>query len=370
MPKKEAVAGRGWSLLPSHRRGIDPARHEAMVSPGFSHTRARPSRVAWRDAAMSISLLFALAGAAFGQPAPAAPLQKATLALDWYPQAENAGYICAMVSGYYRAAGFDVTIRPMSMGAGSSNLSLLALGKIQFCMEGADQAIVARGRGLPVKCVMATMEHTPLALMVHAESPVKSFPDLEGHAIAVAPGFAWFEYLVRKYHLQHVSELRFTTQGQNFVEDPNYIQQCLSTSEPFFMQRRGIKVRTLMLKDTGYDAYRALLAADSYIAAHPDGVKAFVAASIQGWRTYLQDPATTDQEVMRLNPQMTQDQLTYSRRAMIENHFVDGYPGQGEDVGRLSAARMQVLYQILHDEKFIGQDYDYHDSFFAGTASP
>jgi hypothetical protein len=31
---------------------------------------------------------------------------------------------------------------------------------------------------------------------------------------------------------------------------------------------------------------------------------------------------------------------------------------------------MQVLYQILHDEKFIGQDYDYHDSFFAGTASP
>jgi NitT/TauT family transport system substrate-binding protein len=290
------------------------------------------------------------------------PLQKAVLLLDWYPQAENAGYVCAQISGFYRQAGFDVEIRPLSMSPSSQPLAQLALNKIQFCMTGADQVLIARSRGFPVKCAMATMQHCPIALMVHAESPVKSFSDLSGHNISVAPGYAWYRYIIKKYHLQNVGELRFTGNSANFALDPTYIQQCLITAEPYFMEHRGIKVRTLMVKDTGYDPYRVLATSDPFIAANPSAVHAVVDASTKGWRSYLQDPKATDAELLRLNPQMTQDQLDYSRGILIKDHFIDGDSSQGEDVGQVNPNRMETLYGILHEEGFIPTDYDYHST--------
>jgi NitT/TauT family transport system substrate-binding protein len=298
------------------------------------------------------------------------PLKQVILLLDWYPQAENAGYICAKVNGYYHDAGFEVEIRPMSMGAASPPFAQAVTGKIQYFMDGADQVLVARSNGFPVKCVMATMQHCPIALLVHAESPVKSFSDLEGHDVSAATGFAWFPYILKKYHLQHVGERRFTGANATFAIDPTCIQQCLVTSEPYFMERQGIKVRTLMVKDSGFDPYRVLVTSDQYLASDPAGVRAFVAASIEGWRTYLKDPARTDAEILKLNPEMSQGQLDYSRRTLIEGHYIDGYRDQGEAIGQITPARMESLYHIMREVGVLQHDFDFRSALSPDLLKP
>jgi NitT/TauT family transport system substrate-binding protein len=298
----------------------------------------------------------------------AKPLKKVRFLLDWYPQAESGGFFYALVHNYYRDAGLDVEIVPASSGTPAS--SLLIAGRADFAMGPGDQIMIARAQGLPLVSVVTTMQHDPKAVMVHDESPVKDFPDLNGHAVAVAPGTSWFLYITKKYHLTNIREMRLTIGVANFLEDPNYIQESFVTSEPFFCAQHGVKVRSLLVKDTGCDPYRVVFTTDNLIASDPAAVQGFVSASIKGWQQYLVDPASTDEEIKRRNPLMTQAQLDFSRKALIQYHFIDGDPTKGDAVGKIDAARCASQYKILRDLNVIPNDFDYTKSFTTRFCTP
>jgi NitT/TauT family transport system substrate-binding protein len=295
-------------------------------------------------------------------------LKKIRFQLDWYPDAERGGYICAAVNGYYRAAGLDVDILPASPGIGT--LTALLSRSVDLCMAPGDQVLISRAQGLPLVAVMATMQHDPQGIMVHADSPVKSFADLEGRTIAVAPGVSWFLYITQKYHLTHVRELPVNFGVANFLIDPNYIQQVFVTSEPYVCEQQHVKVRTLLIKDSGCDPYRVVAASDQFLARDPAAVQAFVTASIHGWKTYLADPAATDAEIRRQNPEMTQGLLDFSRNTLIKDGFVAGDPAKGEAIGRLDPARFLAQYKILRGLGIISSDYDYTAAFTTKFCNP
>jgi NitT/TauT family transport system substrate-binding protein len=196
--------------------------------------------------------------------------------------------------------------------------------------------------------------------MVHADSPVRGFADLEGRTVAAQPGLPWLLYVVKKYHLRNLKTTPLSFDYASFLHDPNYIQQCFITSEPPIMEHSGVKVRALWVKDTGCDAYMALESSEQFAAANPDTVRAFVAASIAGWRGYLADPAAADAEILRRNPAMTAVQLNLSRRAMLDYHLIDE---PGSAAGHIDPDRMKNQYAILRDLNIITTDYDYKKSF-------
>ena len=291
---------------------------------------------------------------AFGGPA----LKKVTLLLDWYPEAENAGYFFALTHGLYARAGLDVQIS--AVGPNASVEPQVALRKYDFGLGSSDQVLIARSRGIPLVMVMGSLQHDPVGVMVHADSPVHTFADLDGRMIAVQPGVPWLLFVVKKYHLRNLKTTPLNFDYASFLHDPNYIQQSFMTSEPPIMEHSGVKVRTLWVKDTGCDAYMALQSSDRYVAANPDVVRAFVAASIAGWRGYLTDPAMADAEILRRNPAMSAVQLNLSRKAMLDYHLVDE---PGKAVGQIDPDRMKNQYGILRDLNIITTDYDYKKSY-------
>jgi NitT/TauT family transport system substrate-binding protein len=302
---------------------------------------------------ISSLLLAAVFSTAFGDPV----LKKVTLLLDWYPEAENAGYFYALTHGLYARAGLDVRISPV--GPNATVEPQVALGKYDFGLGSSDQVLIARSRGIPLVMVMGSLQHDPVGVMVHADSPVHTFADLEGRTVAAQPGVPWLLYVVKKYHLRNLKTTPLSFDYASFLRDPNYIQQSFVTSEPPIMEHSGVKVRTLWVKDTGCDAYMALESSDQFVAANPDTVRAFVAASIAGWRGYLTDPTTADVEILHRNPAMTSVQLNLSRKAMLDYHLIDG---PGDAVGHIDPNRMQNQYAILRDLNIV-TDYDYNKSF-------
>ncbi len=126
------------------------------------------------------------------------------------------------------------------------------------------------------------------------------------------------------------------------------------------MDHSGVKVRALWVKDSGSDAYMALESSDQFIAARPDIVRAFVAASIAGWRGYFADPAAVEAEILRRNPAMTAIQLNLSRQALRDLAVVDG---PGSRAGQLDPQRLTNQYTILRDLNIIARDYDFRKSF-------
>jgi NitT/TauT family transport system substrate-binding protein len=303
------------------------------------------------------------------RPATADPaLRKVSLTLDWYPQAENGGYFCALAEGYYRQAGLDVDI--LTAPSKGTVEPLVAFGKSEFGLSTTDRVLMARNHGVPIVAVMASMQHDPTAIMVHAESPIKDFPDLEGHVIAAPPGVIWLPYLVHRYGLKHVGEIPHTFENATFIHSPDYIEEILVTAEPYFMALHDVKIRYLLIMNSGCDPYHTLITSESVIARDPALVRAFVAASREGWRRYLVNPKAADAAIIRANPEMTQGQLDFSRLALIDGHFVDGFAAKGEDVGLMTVPRFESQYKLLRSIGVLDHDFAFDTALTTEFLTP
>jgi NitT/TauT family transport system substrate-binding protein len=281
-----------------------------------------------------------------------------TLETDWYPQPEHGGFYDALIRGYYKEEGLDVTIVPGGPYANNTDQQV-AVGAAQFAMGSSDHILQEIANGLPLVAVAATMQHDPQAVMVHQDSPVHSFQDLEGHAIAIRVGSAtWFDYLVKRYHLKNVREIPATYSVASFLQDPAYIQQVFVTSEPFFARQAGAQVRTMLISETGYSPYRVFYTSRSFLQQHPEIVAKFVRASLRGWRDYLKNPDAINAAIIKLNPALSVPQMQFSYEALRDQHFIAGDDPSGAELGQFTPARWTSMYQQLLDLKVIEKPFD------------
>jgi NitT/TauT family transport system substrate-binding protein len=290
------------------------------------------------------------------QPASSG-LTPVRLQTDWYPQPEHGGFYDAQIRGYYKDEGLDVTILPG--GPYVNTAQQVSAGTVQFGMGSSDNTLESIGNGVPLVAVAATMQHDPQAIMVHEDSPVHSFHDLDGHAVAIKFGAStWFEYLVKRYQLRNVREIPATYSIANFLQDPAYIQQIFVTSEPFFARQAGAPVRALLISQAGYDPYRVFLTSRPYLQQHPEIVAKFVRASLRGWNDYLVHPDDINAAIGKLNPAMSVPQMKFSYEALRDQHFVTGNAPDGADLGRFDPARWSSMYQQLLDLKVITKPFE------------
>ena len=113
-------------------------------------------------------------------------------------------------------------------------------------------------------------------------------------------------------------------------------------------------MRTLALADAGYDVYHVVICRRELARSEPGVVRAFVAASIRGWRDYLTgDPAPAHGLILQRNAQMTSAQLAFSRSEMILRAVVSGDAGRGEDIGQISLLRLSQQIDMLLDLKLL-----------------
>jgi len=287
--------------------------------------------------------------------APANGLTPVKLQTDWYPQPEIGGFYTAQLNGYYKAEGLDVEILPG--GPYTSSDGLVASGAVQFGMNSSDHVLEAvANSGEPLLAVGATMQHDPQGILLHADSPIHTWSDLDGHTIAVKPGSTWWEFIRKKFHLDHVHEIPATYSVANFLQDPTYIQQGFVTSEPFFAQKAGAPTRMLLNRDAGYDPYRVFYTSQPYAAAHPDIVAKFTRASIRGWQAYLADPGPTNALLQKLNPALNPDWINFSYHALRDGHFITG--DDNAHTGQFDPTRWTTMSQQLLDLKVIQKPID------------
>jgi NitT/TauT family transport system substrate-binding protein len=273
------------------------------------------------------------------------------LQTDWFPQGEHGGFYQALAKGFYRDAGLDVEIAPG--GPGSGIKLKVARGDADFGMNRSDDIIMAASQGLPVMIVAATMQHDPQGILVHADSPVQTLRDLEGRTVMANIHMTWIPYVQKKYGITFNLVPNTYNLGV-FLADKNAIQQCLVTNEPYFAQEHGTPVRTVALASSGYDCYQVIFCRRELTRDAPDLVRAFVAASIRGWRDYLDgDPAPADGLILQRNAQMSAPQLRFSRGELKSRALVRGDPSRGEDVGRIALPRLQAEVQTLVDLKVL-----------------
>ncbi len=290
------------------------------------------------------------------------------LQADWYPQPEHGGFYTALVKGYYRDAGLDVSIHP-----GGPYLTAeqeVSVGAAQMGMSSSDKILESIADGQPLIAVAATMQQDPQGIMVRKDSPIHSFADLNGHTVAIKTGATWFQFIEKRYQLTNVREIPAMMNVANFVADPNYIQQAFATSEPFFAHQAGIETRVLLTSDAGYSPYRVMFTTRNFLRQHPDAVGKFVDASVRGWRDYLNDPSAAHAAIAKLNPALNPEWMAFTWKALRDGHFVAGDDPSGAQLGRMDAGRWETMYKQLLDLKVIEKQFDPATAYtlqFVGT---
>jgi NitT/TauT family transport system substrate-binding protein len=220
-------------------------------------------------------------------------------------------------------------------------------GRAHFAMNRADTIYNLWLREVPIQMVMATLQHDPQGILLHADNPVDSLADLDGRKVMAVPGLSWIKWLEARYGIE-MEIIPHDFGMERFLNDPDFIQQCLVTNEPFYMRQAGAEVKVLPLRASGFDPYHGIYCLSGWADDNPDLVSRFVEASVRGWRDFiLGDPSPAFELIAELNPRMTSDFMEFSYRTMHRENLVTGGSPDGSQVGWLDPARMEAMAKEL-----------------------
>jgi len=274
------------------------------------------------------------------------------LALNWVPEPEFGGFYAARETGLYEQAGLDVDI--LGGGAGVPVVQMVATGKVEFGLTGADDVVLAQARGLDVVAVYATFQTHPQGIMAHASRGLTSLEELfrSGLTLAIEPGLPYASWLRHKYGFDGVKIVPYDGGVARFVTDESFAQQCYVTSEPIAARQKNAEPKVFLVAESGYNPYGVVVVVRrTLLEEKPALVRAFVEASAKGWRAYLDEPGPTNASMAKLNPAM--DMATFTAGAEAQRELIETDETRRLGLGAMKRERWETLTQQLVEAKVI-----------------
>ena len=246
---------------------------------------------------------------------------------NWVAEAEHGGFFQAVADGTYKKYGLDVTIVPG--GPNTNNRILLTAGKLDFFMSANTlQSFDAVANNVPLVAVAAIFQKDPQVFLTHPEAKITKLEDLKPLTLFVSKeGVAsYFQWLKSEYGFSESKVKPYTFNSQPFIVNKQSAMQGYVTSEPYAVEKAaGFKPSVILLADHGFNAYSTLIETRREIVdKKPDLVQRFVDASAIGWYNYLYgDNSAGNAMIKKMNPEMTDELLSYSVAKMKEYGIVD-----------------------------------------------
>lgn len=287
---------------------------------------------------------------------------KVSVTTTWFAQAEHGGLYQALATGIYKKHGLDVTIR---MGGPQVNgIQLLLAGQSDFVMNYDFAVLSGVERGFPLVTVAAPFQFDIQGLLAHED--VTDLSQLKDRTVLVAGTGTtyWWPWVKKKYGLTDAHMRPYTFNMQPFFADRNIVQQAFPSSEPYQAQQRGLKTNFFLLSAHGYPPYtQALTTTRKMVDEKPDVVQRFVRASIEGWKSYLANPAPANELIKKDNPNMTDGQLAFGLAKLKEMGVVTGGDAAKLGIGIMTDERWERTAKFMVEWGLLKPDTDWKRAY-------
>jgi NitT/TauT family transport system substrate-binding protein len=293
---------------------------------------------------------------------PAHALDKVRFATNWVAEAEHGGFYQALVDGTYKKHGLDVTVK--SGGPQVNGIQLLLAGQADFIMNYDFAVLQGVERGFPLVTIAAPFQFDLQGVLVHDD--VKSLAGLKDKTILVAGTGTtyWWPWMKAKYGYTDAQMRPYTFNLQPFFADPNIAQQAFASSEPYQAAQKGVKANFLLLADEGYPPYTgAITTTQKTIAERPDVVARFVKATLEGWKSFMENPAPAIEIIKKENPNMTDGQIAYAMQRMREMKVVTGGDAATLGIGIMTDARWKKTADFMVAAGLLKPTTDWHKAY-------
>ncbi len=270
----------------------------------------------WRSLALSllaVLLLVALAGCGGTSENVGSSdgLERVTLTLDWYPNADHAGIYAAQAEGFFEEAGLEVEIQQPSDP--TAVLQLVAAGQSEFGVSYENEMTNAAAREVPVRSVMSIMQE-PLNSIISLEEAGITVPeDLAGKTVGYAGqsfGVAVLDTVLREAG-EDPSSVEKVNVGLDLrpaltSERVDAVVDAYWNIEAVELAQEGFETNVIRLPEVGVPNYNELVVAtsQSYAQENPDIVRHFVGALVEGHRYALKNPEAARDALLTANEEL------------------------------------------------------------------
>ena len=274
---------------------------------------------------------------AFLAAAPAFAIEPVTLQLKWRNAFQFAGYYTALWKGYYRDAGFDVTIREAEPG--QSVVDEVVAGRAQFGV-GTSSLLLAWHGGKPVVVLGVVFQHSPYVIVARQDAGIGSIHDIVDKRLMMEPmSDEILAYLQREgIPMDRVTRLEHTFKIEDLVEGRTDAIVAYVTNQPFHLRRAGVPYLAFSPRSAGVDCYGDnLFTSKQLLERQPERAQAFRDASMRGWEYAMAHP---DEIVAMILPSASsgrcrrQGRRSMAAQVRCQNSQGRGQRGQDGTIGR------------------------------------
>ncbi len=267
-----------------------------------------------------VMLLILLIGVWGAHPAKAdEALTAVTLQLRWHHQFQFAGYYAAKQQGFYREAGFDVTI--LNGRPGREPVSEVLAGRAQFGVANGE-LLHQRLKGQPLVALAAIFQHSASVLVSKQSAGIRTPHDLIGRKVMLISQGADVGLVAMLENegvdISRIDVIKSSYDINDLIEDRVDAFNSYLTNEPYYLAQRQIPISVIHPASYGVDFYSDILfTTEAALGAMPDGVRRFREASLRGWEYAMAHP----EEVIELiiaeyNDAKSREHLRYEAERM------------------------------------------------------
>lgn len=279
-----------------------------------------------------------------GSTRPASPPVKATLILDFTPNAVHAGIYRALAAGYYKREHIDLqVVQPTST---QETLKLIEAGKAQFGLADGSDVAGLIGEGGSARAVMALVQAPLGGLIALASEHLRSPADLAGKTVGITGVPSDRAVLDTELRHDDVNPARVKVVTVGFNGGQALVAGRIAAFTGFIpddgvaLSASGHPITAFALDRNGGPAYPGLVAFTTrhLIASDPQLVRDFVAATVHGYEDTLADPQRSLAELQAANPTLPHKLTAASLKVYLPLFKAGGVP-----FGTLQAANVQAM---------------------------
>ncbi|RMD59351.1 ABC transporter substrate-binding protein [Candidatus Parcubacteria bacterium] len=299
-----------------------------------------------------------------GQPTSLRPV---VLQLKWLHQAQFAGNYIAKEKGFYAQEGLDVKIIPFSFE--SPTIEAVASGKADFGITGADELMLARAKGLPLKAIAVIYKINPVCAYALKASGITRPQDFVGKTVGIERAVdgsdinvgILYKAMMHKLGIDRsqIKEVTIGYDASELIGGKVDVATGYFINEPHLAQEAGYEVNTILMADYGVNMYAdVIFTRDELLENNFTLVVKFLRATLRGWQYAVSHQQEAVKAVLRYALNRSASHQAYMLSASVPLIFT------GEDpLGWMQKSEWRRIKEILTEQGILTQEISSQDVY-------
>lgn len=286
------------------------------------------------------------------------------VALKWVHQAQFAGNYIAAEKGFYKEQGIKASFIPYSEN--SKPIDSVVEGRATFGITGADELVLARQKGLPIKAFAVIYKTNPVAAYSLKKSGITKPQDFIGKTVGLERGVN-VEYLysamMSKLQIDRtkINEVSIGPTAAELLSGETDVSTGYVINEPHHVIAAGQDVNIILMADYGVNMYAdVLFATEKTIESKPEIVEKFLRGTLKGWQYATENIEEAVDIVLQYATSSTESHEEYMLKASLP------LINDGESpLGWMEKNKWIQVVAILQNQKILKENINAADVYTA-----